>query len=46
VSMLQKCNEDDKDDSLLSMVEGLSHFQDAREILKEHHPKIALALRP
>ncbi len=45
VSMLQKCNEDDNNDSLLSMVEGSSHFQDAMEMLVEHHPKIVLALK-
>ncbi len=45
VSMLQKCNEDDGNDSLLSAVEGSSHIQDAMEMLKEHHPKIVLALK-
>ncbi len=45
VSMLQKCDEDDNDDSLLSMVEGSSHFQDAMEMLKEHHSKIVHALK-
>jgi hypothetical protein len=45
VSMLQKCNEDYNDDSLLSRVEGSSHFQDAMEMLKEHHPKTFLALK-
>ncbi len=39
VSALQKCNEDDNDDSLLSTVEGSSHIQDAMEMLKEHNPK-------
>ncbi len=43
VSMLQKCNEDK--DSLLSLVEGSSHFQDAMEMLEEHHPKVVLALK-
>ena len=45
VSALQKCNEADKDDSSLSTVEGSSHFQDAMKMLKEHHPKIVLALK-
>jgi hypothetical protein len=45
VSALQKCDEDDNNDSLLSTVEGSSHFQDAMEMLKEHHPKIVLALK-
>jgi len=43
VSALQKCNEDE--DSLLSSVEGSSHFQDAMEMLEEHHPKVVLALK-
>ncbi len=45
VSTLQKCKEDDPDDSLLSTVNGSSHFQDAMDMLKEHHPKIVLALK-
>ncbi len=45
VSTLQKCIEDDNNDSLLSMEEGSSHFQDAMEMLKEHRPKIVLALK-
>ncbi len=45
VSMLKNCNEDDINDSLLSMVESSSHFQDAKEMLKELHPKIVLALK-
>jgi hypothetical protein len=45
VSVLQKCDEDDNSDSLFSTVESSSHFQDAMEILKEHHPKIVLALK-
>jgi hypothetical protein len=45
VSMLHKCNEDDNNDSWLSTVEGSSHFQGAMEMLKEHHPKIVLALK-
>jgi hypothetical protein len=44
VSVLQKRNEDDNNDSLLASMEGTSHFQDAMEMLKEHHPKIVLAL--
>ncbi len=45
VSVLQKCDENDDHDSLLSTVEGSSHFQDAMEIIREHHPKIVLALK-
>jgi hypothetical protein len=45
VSMLQKCNEVDNNDSLLFMVEGSIHFQNAIEMLEEHHPKIVLALK-
>jgi hypothetical protein len=30
---------------LLSKVESSSHFQDAIEMLEEHHPKIVLALK-
>jgi hypothetical protein len=45
VRALQKCDEDDNDDSLLSMVEGSSHFQDAMEIVEEHHPQIVFALK-
>ncbi len=44
VSALQKCNEDDNNDSLLSTVEGSSHFQDAMEMLKQRHDKIFLDL--
>ncbi len=40
VSVLQKC--DEEEDSLLSLVEGSSHFQDAMEMLEEHHPKVVL----
>jgi len=43
VSALQKCNEDE--DSLLSSVEGSSHFQDSMEMLEEHHPQVVLALK-
>jgi hypothetical protein len=43
VSVLQKCNEDEE--SLLSLEEGSSHFQDAMEIFEEHHPKVLLALK-
>jgi len=42
-SVSQKCNEDE--DSSLSSVEGSSHFQDAMEMLEEHHPKVVLALK-
>jgi hypothetical protein len=45
VSALQKCNKDDDDDSSILTVEGSSHFQDALEMLKEHHPRIVLALK-
>jgi hypothetical protein len=45
VSALQKCNKDDDDDSSISTVEGSSHFQDALEMLTEHHPRIVLALK-
>ncbi len=45
MSTLQKYNEHDNNNSLLSIVEGSSHFQDAMEMLKEHHPKIVLALK-
>ena len=33
VSALQKCNEDDNNDSSLSSVEGSTHFQEAVETL-------------
>ncbi len=45
VSALQKCDKDDDDNSSISMVEGSSHFQDALEMIKEHHPRIVLALK-
>jgi hypothetical protein len=45
VSALQKCDKDDDNDSSISMVEGSSHFQDSLEMLKEHHPRIVLALK-
>jgi hypothetical protein len=45
VSALQKCDEDDYNDLSISTVEGSSHFQDALEMLKEHHPRIVLALK-
>ncbi len=44
VSVLQKCDEDDEDDSSLSSVGGSTHFQEALEILSDSYPKIALAL--
>ncbi len=44
VSTLQKCNEDDDDDSSLSSVEGLTHFQEV-VVLSDSYPKIALALK-
>jgi hypothetical protein len=45
VSVLQNCDEDDNDDSLISTVEDSRQFQDALEMLEEHHPKIFLALK-
>ena len=48
MALQQHEEEDDKesDDSLISTVkEGLSHFQDALEMLKATHPKIVLALK-
>ncbi len=45
ISALQKCDEDEDNGSLLSLVEGSSHFQDAMEMLDEHHPKVVLALK-
>ncbi len=46
---LQKHKEEDgeeSDDSSISSVkEGLSHFQDALDMLKATHPKIVLALK-
>jgi hypothetical protein len=44
VSELQKCKEDDDDDSSISSTEGLSRFQKAIEILEKSYPKIAPAL--
>jgi hypothetical protein len=43
VSALQKCDEDEG--FLLSLEEGSSYFQDAMEMLEEHHPKVVLALK-
>jgi hypothetical protein len=45
VSALQKCNEDDGNDSSISSTEGSSHFQKAIKLLKESFPKITLALK-
>ena len=45
VCMLQKCNEDDNNDSSLSSVEGSTHFQEVVEILSDSYLKIALALK-
>jgi hypothetical protein len=45
VSTLRKCDEDDNNNSLLSAVDGSSHFHDAMEMLEEHHPNIVLALK-
>jgi hypothetical protein len=38
VSALQKCNEDDDNDSSVSTVEGSSHCQDAMEMLEKTSP--------
>jgi hypothetical protein len=45
VSALQKCKEDDNSNLSISTSEGTSHFQKALEMLKEHSPKIVLALK-
>ncbi len=45
VSMLQKCNEDDNNDSSLSSVEESTHFQEAVETRSDSYPKIALVLK-
>ncbi len=45
VSALQKCKEDDDNDSSISSAKGLSHFQKAIKFLEESYPKIALALK-
>ncbi len=45
VSALQKCNEDDNNDSSLSSIEGSTQFQEVVEILSDSYPKIALALK-
>jgi hypothetical protein len=45
VSALQKCNENDDNDSSLPSVEGSTHLQEAVEILSDFYPKIALALK-
>jgi hypothetical protein len=44
VSALQKCEEEDNDSSISSS-EGTSHFQIDMDMLKEHNPKIFLALK-
>jgi hypothetical protein len=44
VSALQKCKEEDNDLSISSS-EGTSHFQLDMDMLKEHNPKIVLALK-
>jgi hypothetical protein len=46
VSALQKCKEDNNTNSSISSSEGTSHFQKGVEMLKEHNPKIVLALKP
>ncbi len=45
VSALQKCEEDDNANSSISSSEDTSHFQKGVEMLKEHNPKIVLALK-
>ncbi len=45
VSTLQKCEEDDDNDSSISSAEGSSHFQKGIMTLKDSYPKIALALK-
>ncbi len=45
ISALQKCVRDVDNNLSISTVEGPSHFQDALEMLKEHHPRIVLALK-
>jgi hypothetical protein len=45
VCALQKCEEDDDNDSSISSAEGFSHFQKAIESLEESYPKIVLALK-
>ncbi len=45
ISALQKCDEDDDDNSSISTVECSSNFQDATEMLNEHHPRIVQALK-
>ncbi len=45
VSALQKCKEDDDNDSSLSSAESLSQFQKDIKFLEEIYPTIALALK-
>jgi hypothetical protein len=45
ISALQKCDKDNDNDLSISTVEGSSYLQDALEMLKEHHPRIVLALK-
>ncbi len=45
VSALKKCKEDNNANSSISSSEGTSHFQKGVEMLKEHNPKIVLALK-
>jgi hypothetical protein len=45
VSALQKCKEDDNPNLSVFSSEGTSHFLKAVEMLKEHNPKIVLALK-
>ncbi len=44
VSALRKCKED-RNELLISSSEGTSHFQKDMDMLKEHNPKIDLALK-
>ncbi len=45
VSALQKCKENDDDDSSVLYADGLSHFQKGIKTLEESYPKIAFALK-
>jgi hypothetical protein len=44
--MLQAHQEDSDDDSSLSSVEGVAHFQYACAAIATTHPEVALALNP
>jgi hypothetical protein len=45
VSALQKCKEDDDNDSSISSAESSSHFQKGIMTLERSYPKIALTLK-